>query len=116
MLTDRGYQPGMDRLAMRALHGLRSVIFGRAHDNVRRDGIDLRQHAQNFGVEMLVRRKIRSLDPQQIFHRTGDVVTFPHFRTARNRALERLLCGLGVLTVTYATNPTPVFSGLNTAR
>ncbi len=57
---------------------------------------DLRQGADHLGMQALVGGKIGCLDPQEVFHRTGHVVAFAHFRGAGDGAFEGLLRVLGV--------------------
>jgi hypothetical protein len=78
-----------------------AFILGTVHHDEGGQRPDLRENAQNIGVEMLVGDKIRSLDPQEVFDRPGDVVTLAHLRCVGDGVLERVLCGFGMGILPY---------------
>ena len=84
------------RAALKPVFRSGPFVLWAAHHHESRDRPDLRQDAQNIGVPVFVSGQIQGFDPQQVFHGAGDVVTFPHLGRAGHRALERLLCRLGM--------------------
>jgi threonine/homoserine/homoserine lactone efflux protein len=73
-----------------------ALILRAVHHDERGYCGHLRDHAQHFGVKVLIRGKVGSLHTQKVFHGARDVMYFPHFRRAGHCTLECLLRGFGM--------------------